>query len=72
MPLKQRRIMRRHDDYNCLTLSEEQPHIQFNEFFVILFSSFFSAFCKANSEDPDQTPHYAVSDFGLRCLPISH
>ena len=23
----------------------------------------------ANSEDPDQTPHYAVSDLDLHCLP---
>ena len=40
MLLKQRRIMRRHDNKNCLTLSEEQAHVQFNECFVILFSSF--------------------------------
>ena len=25
----------------------------------------------ANSEDPDQTPHSAVSDLGLHCLPIT-
>ena len=25
----------------------------------------------ANSEDPDQTPHSAASDLGLRCLPIT-
>ena len=25
----------------------------------------------ANSEDPDQTPHLAVSDLGLHCLPIT-
>ena len=25
----------------------------------------------ANSEDPDQTPHYAASDLGLHCLPIT-
>ena len=24
----------------------------------------------ANSEDPDQTPHYVASDLGLHCLPI--
>ena len=24
----------------------------------------------ANSEDPDQTPHSAVSDLGLHCLPV--
>ena len=23
----------------------------------------------ANSEDPDQTPHFAASDLGLHCLP---
>ena len=27
---------------------------------------------KANSEDPDQTPHYGVSDLDLHCLPMSH
>ena len=25
----------------------------------------------ANSGDPDQTPHYAASDLGLHCLPIT-
>ena len=25
----------------------------------------------ANSEDPDQMPHSAVSDLGLHCLPIT-
>ena len=24
-----------------------------------------------NSEDPDQTPHYVVSDLGLHCLPVT-
>ena len=27
---------------------------------------------KPNSEVPDQTPHYAVSDLDLHCLPMSH
>ena len=35
------------------------------------YFSFFSNLY-ANSEDPDQTPHYAVSDLGLHCLPLSH
>ena len=25
----------------------------------------------ANSGNPDQTPHYAASDLGLRCLPFT-
>ena len=25
----------------------------------------------ANSEDPDQMPHFAASDLGLHCLPIT-
>ena len=25
----------------------------------------------ADCEDPDQPPHYAVSDLGLHCLPMS-
>ena len=25
----------------------------------------------ANSENPDQTPHFAASDLGLHCLPIT-
>ena len=25
-----------------------------------------------NSEDPDQTPHFAVSVLGLHCMPMSH
>ena len=24
----------------------------------------------ANREDPDQRPHYAASDLGLRCVPM--
>ena len=26
----------------------------------------------ANSEDPDQTLHYALFDIGLHCLAMSH
>ena len=25
----------------------------------------------ANRRDPDQTPHYAASDMGLHCLPLT-
>ena len=25
-----------------------------------------------NRGDPDQMPHFAASDLGLRCLPMSH
>ena len=25
-----------------------------------------------NNVDPDQMPHYVVSDLGLHCLPIGH
>ena len=25
----------------------------------------------ANTVDPDQTPHFAASDLGLHCLPVS-
>ena len=39
-------------------------------FFQILLELF--NILLANSEDPDQTPHYAVSDMGLHCLPMSH
>ena len=28
-------------------------------------------FMLANSEDPDQTPRFVVSDLGLHCLPMS-
>ena len=40
----------------------------------IIFSSskFQLKILSANSEDPDQTPHYALSDLDLRCLPVSH
>ena len=31
----------------------------------------FNRILRANSEDPDQTPHYAVSDLGLQCFPMS-
>ena len=38
-----------------------------------IFSPNLRTFCiKENSEDPDQIPHYAVSDLGLHCLHISH
>ena len=29
-------------------------------------------FFKANSEDPDETPHNVASHLGLRCLTMSH
>ena len=38
------------------------------------YFSFFQIFIEhsvSNSEGPDQTPHDAVSDLGLHCLPIS-
>ena len=25
----------------------------------------------ANNRDPDQTPHFAASDLGLHCLPVT-
>ena len=33
---------------------------------------FFSSNFTITIEDPDQTPHYAVSDLDLHCLPMSH
>ena len=38
-------------------------------FFFIYFEQIFQL---ANSEDPDQTPQNAASDFGLHCLSMSH
>ena len=29
-------------------------------------------FSYANSEDPDETPHYVASHLGVRCLTMSH
>ena len=29
-------------------------------------------FYKKNNADPDWTPHFAVSDLGLQCLPTSY
>ena len=29
-------------------------------------------FFEANSEDPDETPHYVASHLGLRCLTMFH
>ena len=37
-----------------------------------IITVFYRNFCfKANSVDPDQMPHSAVSDMGLHCLPMS-
>ena len=40
-----------------------------------LFCSFYSIFdgksCQQNNADPDQMPHYVVSDVGLNCLPMT-
>ena len=37
------------------------------------YSNFDRTFCKQTcSGDTDQTPHSAVSDLGLHCLPVSH
>ena len=38
---------------------------------VYIFIQFLNIL-KANSRDPDQTPHFAVSGLGLHCLPMSH
>ena len=37
---------------------------------VFYFPPFLWNILEANSEDPDKTPHFAVSDLGLHCLPI--
>ena len=39
-------------------------------YFSFLFK--FYKIMQANSGDPDQTPHYVVSDLGLCYLPMSH
>ena len=39
--------------------------------FLSLFGLLFSKLNR-NSEDPDQISHYAVSDLGMDCLPMSH
>ena len=38
----------------------------------MFFSKFQQNTLKANSEDFDQTEHYAVSDLGLHCLHMPH
>ena len=40
--------------------------------YFFIFVLFVFEFSIANSEDPDQTPHYAASDLSLHCLPMSH
>ena len=40
--------------------------------FFFHFSPNFNRNCMKNSEANDQTLHYAVSDLGLHCLPMSH
>ena len=44
-------------------------HFHFKGCWVVFF---IFIILKANSGDPDQTPHYVVSDLGLHCLPMSH
>ena len=44
----------------------------FGSVFFLFFFKFYLITLQANSEDPDQTPHDAVSDLGLHCLPMSH
>ena len=36
------------------------------------YSNFKRNFCKQNSGEPDQRPHFAESDLVLHCLPMSH
>ena len=36
------------------------------------FSIKFQKTTASKKERPDQTPHYAMSDLGLCCLPMSH
>ena len=40
--------------------------------YVFLFLVFDRNFCVEHSVEPDQTPHFAVSDLGLQCLSRSH
>ena len=50
----------------CLEIGS--VHFHFNccwDFFIYII-------LLANSGDPDRTPHYAVSDQDLHCLPMSH
>ena len=37
--------------------------------FIVLFGSR-QKLLLTNSEDSDQTPHYAASDLGMHCLPV--
>ena len=38
---------------------------------MIFFKKILIEHSVSNSEDPDQTPQYVVSDLGLHCLPMS-
>ena len=40
--------------------------------FFHFYSNFKRNFCKQNSEEPDQTPHFAASDLVLHFLHMSH
>ena len=39
--------------------------------YFVTFILFFMEILLANTVDPDQTPHYVVSDLGLHCLPMT-
>ena len=39
---------------------------------MVFFIKFILNILQANSEDPDQTLRFAVSELGLHCLPVSH
>ena len=39
--------------------------------FLLLLCFIITPVFNAKSVDPDQTPHFAVSDLGLQCLPVT-
>ena len=55
------------------SLDKSIIYIRVSGYFLLLLLPCFVVISifNANSVDPDQTPQYAASDLGLRCLPVS-
>ena len=55
----------------CYILGESICHFRMSSLFCCFFSIFDGKILLANNLEPDQTPHYVVSDLGLQCLPMT-
>ena len=57
--------------FHCYMLDKSICHFRDDGSILSLLSYFCSKILLSNNVDPDQLPHYVVSDLGLHYLPMS-